>query len=95
MACDPNYCAGSTTHSSFDDSQAIKSEPGHACDILEARICLDVGSAKPKNMTFEQAAITNTLETSHPGEGRSRIQIMLIVTVTHLPVGIVVTSLMT
>ena len=50
---------------------------------------------KPKDVTFEQAAITNTLDTSHPGEGGSRIQIMLMVTVTHLPVGIVVTSLMT
>ncbi len=53
---------------------------------------LDVSSAKPKNVTLEQAAITNTLDTRHPGEGGSRIQIMLIVTVTHLPVGIVVTS---
>ena len=63
--------------------------------ILEARICLDVGSAKPKNVTFEQAAITNPPDTHHPGEGGSQIQIMLIVTVTRLPVGIVVTSLMT
>src|SRR5437016_4920216 len=85
----------STTRSSFHDSQASKSEPGHALGILEARICLDVGSAKPKNVTFEQAAITNTPDTHHPGEGGSQIQIMLIVTVTHLPVGIVVTSLMT
>jgi len=63
--------------------------------ILEARICLDVGSAKQKNVTLEQAAITKTPDTHHTGEGGSQIATILIVTVTHLPVGIVVTSLMT
>src|SRR5438128_2531641 len=34
----------STTHSALCDPQASKSGPCRACGILEARICLDVGS---------------------------------------------------
>ena len=48
IAYDLIYCAGVvvllTTRSALRDSQASKSEPCLACGILEARICLDVGS---------------------------------------------------